>query len=50
MEFLLDCLFFINYSKYLLDNLKSKNNFNKLNKNHKDLKREAQLVSLIKED
>ena len=50
MEFLLGCLFFGNYSKYLSDNLKSKNNFNKLNKNLKDLKKEAQLVSLIKED
>lgn len=50
MEFLLGCQFFGNYSKYLSDNLKSKNNFNKLNKNLKDLKKVAQLVSQIKED
>ena len=50
MEFLLGSLFFGNYSRYLSDNLKLKNNFSKLNKNLRDLKMEALLVSLIKED
>ena len=49
MEYLLGSLFFGNYSRYLSDNLSLKNNFNKLNKNLKDWKRETQLVSLIKE-
>ncbi len=50
MEFLLGSLFFGNYFRYLLDNHKLKNNFSKLNKNLRDLKTEALLVSLIKED
>jgi hypothetical protein len=49
MEYLLGSLFFGNYSRYLSDNHRLKNNFNKLNKNLKDWKRETQLVSLIKE-
>jgi hypothetical protein len=50
MEYLLGSLFYGNYFRYLLDNLKLKNNFSKSNKNLRDLKRETILASLIKED